>query len=284
MNSFPKIITYSDPKSFWEEVSPHLKKEEAKNSLCLGLSYRFRNSPQDCVYQSAIFENGKFVGALVLSKYRTNYNLLPASVANEKVCRLLYEEFIKSNHPVTGIVGEKSIALVFKDIFESTGKQIKVNMEQGIYSCDRVKMPMIKSNVTFRVAQLSEAQKIGEWINEFHNEAVPHDPPVNGVELAEAKIGAEMIFVIEENEKLVSMAAWSRDIETSCSVNLVYTPKHLRKRGFGSLVTAHLTQYLLDSGKKETNLYTDMSNPTSNKIYKSIGYEFVCDSIHYGFM
>ncbi len=91
-----------------------------------------------------------------------------------------------------------------------------------------------------------------------------------------------MIYVIEANGELVSMAAWGRDIETSCSVNLVFTPQPLRKKGLASLVTAKLTQHLLDHGKKETNLYTDMSNSTSNKIYMSIGYEFVCDSVHFG--
>ena len=32
----------------------------------------------------------------------------------------------------------------------------------------------------------------------------------------------------------------------------------------------------------DPNLFTDMTNPTSNKIYMDIGYEFVCDSIHFG--
>ncbi len=48
------------------------------------------------------------------------------------------------------------------------------------------------------------------------------------------------------------------------------------------LVTAKLTQHLLSNGKNETNLYTDMTNPTSNKVYMDVGYEFVCDSVHFG--
>ncbi|MDY0393979.1 hypothetical protein RWE15_05220 [Virgibacillus halophilus] len=30
-------------------------------------------------------------------------------------------------------------------------------------------------------------------------------------------------------------------------------------------------------------LYTDMMNPTSNKIYREIGYEKIADSVHLGF-
>ncbi len=138
------------------------------------------------------------------------------------------------------------------------------------------------ANIHFRKAELRDVPTIGEWIEAFHEEATPHDPPVNGIELAEAKIKNNMVFVLERNGVLVSMSCWTRDIETSCCVNLVYTPKALRKQGFASIATAKLTQLLLDSGKSETNLYTDMANPTSNKIYQEIGYEFVCDSIHCG--
>lgn len=123
---------------------------------------------------------------------------------------------------------------------------------------------------------------VGEWIEAFHHEAVPHDPPVIGAELAKAKIDKQMIYVLEKNGGLVSMAGWSRDRETSCSVNLVFTPKPLRKKGYASVATAMLTQHLLNNGKKETILYTDMTNPTSNKIYVDVGYEFVCDSVHFG--
>lgn len=67
-----------------------------------------------------------------------------------------------------------------------------------------------------------------------------------------------MVYVIEKNRELLSMVVGSRDVGTSCSVNLVFTPKHLRKNGYASLVTAELTKQLLNSGKRETNLYTDM--------------------------
>ena len=39
---------------------------------------------------------------------------------------------------------------------------------------------------------------------------------------------------------------------------------------------------LLKQGRNEITLYTDMSNPTSNKIYIDLGYKFVCNSLHLG--
>ena len=277
-----QLKVYEDPQLFWNEVSPHLRKAEAKNCLCLGLAYNFQFNSKDCLYQSALFKDGELKGALVLSRYLTNHNFLPSPVAEAETAEKLFKEFKKANIALTGIVGEKATATLYKDLVESNGQKTKVNMIQGVYRCRKVTMPKGAEGLRFRAAGLEDIQKVGEWIEAFQQEAVPHDPPVIGVEMAKAKIDNQMIYLVENNNELVSMAAWSRDIKTSCAVNLVYTPKHLRKKGYASVVTAMLTQHLLNQGKVETNLFTDMTNPTSNKIYMDIGYEFVCDSIHFG--
>lgn len=276
------ITVYDDPKKFWTDVSPQLKKDMARNSLVLGLSYTFQTNPEGCLYQSALFENNRVLSVLVCSRYRTNHNLLPTSISAPVQAKELFEMFQSTSIPVTGIVGENDVANEYARLLNEIGRKTKVNMRQGIYRCTKVILPQTSRDIFFRKAELKDVQQIGEWIESFHLEAVPHDPPVNGVEFAKAKIENGMIYVVEKHSKLVSMAGWGRDIETSCSINLVFTPKHLRGNGYASSVTAELTQFLLDSGKQETNLYTDMSNPTSNKIYQNIGYEFVCDSIHIG--
>lgn len=277
-----QLKTYTDPKIFWDEVSPQLRKEEAKNCLCLGLAYNFQFNAKDCLYQSALFKDGELRGALVLSRYLTNHNFLPSPVVNKETAEVLFSEFQKANIPLTGIVGEKVTANIYKVLAESKGLKTKVNMTQGVYRCRKVKMPKGADDLHFRMAEQRDIHKIGEWIETFQREAVPHDPPVIGTEMAKTKIENQMIFLVEKDSELVSMAAWSRDIKTSCAVNLVYTPKPLRKKGYASVVTAMLTEHLLNQGRTETNLFTDMTNPTSNKIYMDIGYEFVCDSIHFG--
>lgn len=277
-----RLIVYDNPNLFWNEVSPQLKIEEAKNSLCLGLAYTFQSTSEDCLYQSALFDSDQLLGALVCSRYRTNHNLVPTPISKLEHASLLYEQFEKEKISITGIVGEINTANEYCRLINERGLKTKVHLKQGIYRCRVVNHPKLPSEVIFRQAEMRDIPRIGEWIESFHKEAVPHDPPVNGVELAEIKIKRGMVFVVEKDNTLVSMSCWSRDIETSASVNLVFTPRPFRKCGYASIATARLTQHLLDSGKTETNLYTDMGNPTSNKIYRDIGYEFVCDSIHLG--
>jgi predicted GNAT family acetyltransferase len=59
----------------------------------------------------------------------------------------------------------------------------------------------------------------------------------------------------------------------------VYTPPEKRNRGYASSLVAALSQHLLDGGRKFCFLYTDLANPTSNKIYRALGYEHVGDSV-----
>jgi predicted GNAT family acetyltransferase len=51
----------------------------------------------------------------------------------------------------------------------------------------------------------------------------------------------------------------------------VYTPPKERGRGYGSAVTAAATRSILDDGAIPV-LFTDLANPTSNKIYQALGY------------
>jgi predicted GNAT family acetyltransferase len=52
----------------------------------------------------------------------------------------------------------------------------------------------------------------------------------------------------------------------------VYTPPEFRSQGYGTALVASLSQLLLDSGHRFCFLYTDLSNPISNKLYMRIGY------------
>jgi predicted GNAT family acetyltransferase len=58
----------------------------------------------------------------------------------------------------------------------------------------------------------------------------------------------------------------------------VYTPPGRRGRGYATALVAALSAELLAAGRRFCFLYTDLANPTSNRIYQRIGYERVCDS------
>jgi predicted GNAT family acetyltransferase len=56
----------------------------------------------------------------------------------------------------------------------------------------------------------------------------------------------------------------------------VYTPPSFRGRGYGAAVTAIATRAVLDAGNVPV-LFTDLANPTSNAVYRRLGYRAVED-------
>jgi predicted GNAT family acetyltransferase len=73
------------------------------------------------------------------------------------------------------------------------------------------------------------------------------------------------------------MCAWAGQTPRGVRINYVYTPPEFRRRGYASAAVSTLTKKLLDGGRKFVFLFTDLSNPTSNKIYQQMGYDRVCD-------
>ncbi len=88
------------------------------------------------------------------------------------------------------------------------------------------------------------------------------------------------LFVWEDGRP-VSMAAAPGETPNGATVNLVYTPPALRRRGYAGACVAATSRRLLESGKRWCFLYTDLANLTTNHIYQQIGYRPVCDVILY---
>jgi predicted GNAT family acetyltransferase len=75
------------------------------------------------------------------------------------------------------------------------------------------------------------------------------------------------------------MAALNRPAAGATRVGPVYTPPDLRGRGYASAVTAAVSRAALAAGAQEVVLFTDLANPTSNAIYRRLGYEPVEDRV-----
>ncbi|HNZ16613.1 MAG TPA: GNAT family N-acetyltransferase, partial [Anaerolineaceae bacterium] len=63
----------------------------------------------------------------------------------------------------------------------------------------------------------------------------------------------------------------------------VYTPPAQRRRGYARALVAEVSKEMLSRGYELVNLFTNLSNPTSNKIYQEVGYKPVCDYHQYRF-
>src|SRR5262249_10024787 len=117
------------------------------------------------------------------------------------------------------------------------------------------------------------------WVRAFQREA--DDSGMDPAMLADRWIGAGQLWFWEDGRP-VAMAAARGPVEGVFRVRPVYTPPELRGRGYGTACVYRLSQRTLDAHGRPC-LYTDLGNPTSNSIYRRIGYRAVAEWVRYRF-
>jgi predicted GNAT family acetyltransferase len=103
--------------------------------------------------------------------------------------------------------------------------------------------------------------------------------PANIDRVVDDRIGYGGLTLWRVDGEPVSMAGATRPIDGTVRVAPVYTPAHLRGRGYAGAATAAVSRQALDAGASEVLLFTDLANPTSNALYQRIGFRGVEDRL-----
>lgn len=150
---------------------------------------------------------------------------------------------------------------------------------EGIYVASRVHAPAAVLGA-LRPAEASDADLLRAWAEQLVAEALLTAP---GEDLIGPRIADGQIFVWEVDGQAVAMAAVTAAQGDVSRVHLVYTPPQNRRRGFASACVAAMTSGELANPGRLSMLYTDLANPTSNKIYQEVGYRRVGDTVQLQF-
>ena len=127
----------------------------------------------------------------------------------------------------------------------------------------------------FRPAAPADLTLLANWTEVFVSEArIPE--PVDAVRIVQDAITRGRLHVWED-DKPVSMAAWTGKTPSGVRINFVYTPRELRGKGYGTACVKALTKQQLDQGNSFCWLLTDLSSAASPNIFKRIGYWPVSD-------
>ncbi|WP_446225957.1 GNAT family N-acetyltransferase [Nocardia sp. IBHARD005] len=94
------------------------------------------------------------------------------------------------------------------------------------------------------------------------------------------RIEAGTSWLWEHDGKPVTLVARHAAVLGWARIGPVYTPPRFRGNGFASALTATVAGRIRAEGA-DACLFTDLANPTSNKIYQRIGFEPVRDFVHY---
>jgi GNAT superfamily N-acetyltransferase len=160
-----------------------------------------------------------------------------------------------------------------------TGGSATPTMAQALHALDRVIPPERPAPGILRPGAPAERGLLRDWASAFARESgVVVDPDA----MVDRRLERGFLHVWDDGGP-VSMVGRTPVIAGAVRIAPVYTPPALRGRGYASGAVAAISQAQLDAGAERCILFTDLANPTSNRIYAAVGYRSIAAWEHVGF-
>lgn len=267
---------HADPADFLASAQDWLLAREAEHNLLLGIVGSLLDSPgryAHPIYLATLSEADDVVGcAFRTPPFKVGVTRLP-----EEGAELLAQDLASLYEHLPAILGPpESARAVGRAWARLRGLAIHDGTPQRIYALDRVRMPAELAKGFMRPAAPEDLDLVTGWMAEFIAETTLQGAAPG--EVATRLIGAGALALWEDGGP-VAMAGFSGATPNTVRVSYVYTPGPLRGRGYATALVAHLSRYLLETRCRQCVLYTDLGNPTSNRIYMKIGYTPVADAL-----
>ncbi|MHA2347394.1 MAG: GNAT family N-acetyltransferase [Candidatus Hodarchaeales archaeon] len=277
-----KITYHSDISMFTNLVDSFLQQNEAENNLLFGILSRLKNN----IHTYSDTEKPVFItvsknNKVELVSIRTPpHNQLLSYTDKLNTINFLVDELSKIASDLPGIMGFKAGALRFAQRWVLKNNiSYKLDMHERIYQLDKVNKETLGPN-HFSLAIPDEKKLLLNYLEAFIKEALPKTSPEEikrSQKRLELAIENQKVYVLKIKEKIVSMVQRAGETPNGQTINMVYTPPAERRKGYATETVAKVSQKILHEGKKYCFLFTDLTNPTSNKIYQTIGYKPVID-------
>lgn len=149
-------------------------------------------------------------------------------------------------------------------------------MRQRLYRLDELTVPDPPPAGAPRIAGAADRDLVLAWFDAFSWDG---GHATIGSAVVEGRIAKGCVALWEEDGQPVAMAGRSPTVAGMTRVAHVYTPSEHRRRGYGTAVTAAITRSAQDAGAVHVVLFTDLANPTSNRIYQRLGFRPVADRV-----
>lgn len=266
--------------AFLERAGDFLVAREAEHNLMLGVAAQVRSMPDHFADPPSFGVVTDAAERVLAATMRTPpFNLVISEVDDGAAIDLLAEKLAGDRLP--GVSGPKEVVARFAERWSAlTGRRTRVDLSERIFRLDRLVPPARPAPGSWRLAEPRDRQLVARWLTAFGEEATPGQPtPGEPIALADRWIAREYrtLYLWEDGGQVVCMVGAGAETPNGVRVGPVYTPPAQRGRGYATTLTAAVTQDQLDRGRRFVTLFTDLANPTSNRIYQAIGYRPVRD-------
>jgi uncharacterized protein len=264
-----------DPASVLERAHDHLVGRPVHHNLILTLLHGRVARPEPGRYWLVC--DGDVVGVGFQSPVDYVATVTPMS---PEAADALTSAIVAAGGTVPGVQGEAATAARIAGTWtELTGSAAVPRMGMRIYALGELAPPE-GADGQLRASTAADADLVLAWIEGFHRDTGEASVVDDETHRARIEFGGYRLWCVDGEP--VSMCACSEPLEGMSRVFAVYTPPGLRGRSHAAAGVAALSAEILAQGANAM-LFTDLGNPTSNKVYRRIGYRAVAENLRYDF-
>ena len=271
-----KVLFSEDPAFVLSRAGVFLSSQPVLHNLILSILHARVAQGDPGRYWMAIRQDDT-VGVVVQSPLTFPATLTPME---PPVATAMADAIAEAGVALPGINGEAATAAMFAGQWSERSKSAATPF-QGNRLYELLEIGEVSDiEGTLRQAGPKERSLMILWTRAFQHEI---GESANDTELrVDRGLASGQLWLWERSGETVSMAVSREPVHGVVRLSGVYTPPEKRKHGYAAACVGALSKQLHDAGYR-CILYTDLGNPTSNSIYRRIGYRAVAEALRYRF-
>ena len=189
----------------------------------------------------------------------------------------LIDAWLTRDPGISGVSAEPATARALAAAWAATtGRATQLDTAMALHAAGTIVDPPHPAAGALRPAEAAQMQRVVAWWEAFEIDTeVGTTAPGSAAAAARAAVASGRAFVWEDGGEPVSLVAHSPAVAGVPRIGPVYTPPAHRRRGYAGTAVAQLSRRLLAAGAPRCMLFTDLANPTANRIYAALGYRRV---------
>ncbi|MFI5690652.1 GNAT family N-acetyltransferase [Kribbella sp. NPDC051586] len=262
----------SDPQAFEQAVFPFLQQDPVLHTIIMSNVHERANGTAPAEPEPSYFvsvHDPDVIGVAMRTPGRGVYlGALP-----EDLAELIADAYADVLPELPGVAGDRPAARRFAERWvERRGGGLTEMRGTRLHKL--IDLTPLEAEGSARLMRADEVELVAAWGKDGFAEELA----TGHREWAERRIDDGTMWMWEVGGEAVSMAGYHLPIFGVCRVGPVYTPPGKRRHGYAGALTSQVSATILADGNQAC-LYTDLANPTSNKIYYQAGYRPVADFV-----
>lgn len=279
-----RLDRFDSVEALLRAAGPFLRAREANHCLILGISANLREHPPDAGHERPYLATVRDGRRVVLVAFQTPpWQMVLSEVDDPAALGVIVAD--RAGTALPAVLGPAEHVGRFAHLWsEAADVPARLSMHERIHRLTSVSPPRTIGGA-LRAAGSTDRDLLAEWLYAFGVEVFDEAEVPDLAARVDRWLspGDGRTMFLWEDGRPASMCGVSGPTPTGIRIGPVYTPPALRGRGYASNLVAAASQRQLDGGRRACFLFTDLANPTSNRIYEAIGYEPVRDVDQYTF-